>query len=137
MKQFFFLNTVNKNLCHLFFLTPNHTILSSSSTQQLSLENGTNSAQQCIQSSCSAGGLQSSTSLEASTPPMPDMLPTPGAIALLVGYFSDPMEKKHLYSFYTCCGKYSEKGKGRELICSNTHGSVTEQVNINEKYGIL
>lgn len=85
---------------------------------------------------------------------MPDMLPTPGAIALLVGYFSDPMEKKHLYSFYTCCGKYSdvseaerariksqkkkqEKGKGRELICSNTHGSVTEQVNINEKYGIL
>ena len=39
---------------------------------------------------------------------MPDMLPTPGAIALLVGYFSDPMEKKHLYSFYTCCGKYSD-----------------------------
>ena len=104
----FFLNKVNKNLCHLFFLTPNHTILSSSSTQQLSLENATNSAQQCIQSSCSAGGVQSSTSLEASTPPMPDMLPTPGAIALLVGYFSDPMEKKHLYSFYTCCGKYSD-----------------------------
>ena len=40
--------------------------------------------------------------------------------------------------------KKQEKGKGRELICSNTHGSVTEklhsvtkQVNINEKYCIL
>ena len=92
---------------------------------------------------------------------MLDMLPTPVAIALLEGYFSDPMEKKHLHSFFTCCGKCSdvsdaerariksqkkkqEKGKGRELICSNTHGSVTEKlhsvtklVNINEKYCIL
>ena len=40
--------------------------------------------------------------------------------------------------------KKQEKGKGRELICSNTHGSVTEKlhsvtklVNINEKYCIL
>ena len=88
--------------------TPTHTILASSSTQQLSLENATNSEQQCIQSSCSAGGVQSSTSLEASTPPMLDMLPTPVAIALLEGSFSDPMEKKHLHSFFTCCGKCSD-----------------------------
>ena len=104
----FCLNTVNKNVCHLFFLTPNHTILASSSTQQFSLENATNSEQQCIQSSCSTGGVQSSISLEESTPPMPDMVPTPEAIALLEGYFSDPMEKKHLHSFYTCCGKCSD-----------------------------
>ena len=37
-----------------------------------------------------------------------------------------------------------QKGKGRKLICSNTHGSLTEklhsvtkQVNINETYCIL
>ena len=83
---------------------------------------------------------------------MPDMVPTPEAIALLKGYFSDPMEKKHLHSFYTCCGKCSDvseaerakiksqkkkqgKGKGRELICSNTHGSVTEKLHSVTKTG--
>ena len=94
-------------------------------------------------------------------PPVPDMLPTPEAVALLEWYFSDAMERKHLHSFYTCCGKCSDvseaerariksqkkkqqKGKGRELICSNTHGSLTEklhsvtkQVNINETYCTL
>jgi len=39
---------------------------------------------------------------------MPDMLPTPEAIALLEGYFSDAVEKKHLHSFSTCCGKCSD-----------------------------
>ena len=39
---------------------------------------------------------------------MPNMLPTPEAIALLKRYFSDAMEKKHLHSFYTCCGKCSD-----------------------------
>lgn len=113
-----------------------------------------------MQSSCSAGGEQSPISLKASTPLMLNMLPTPEAIALLERYFSDAMEKKHLHSFYTCCGKCSDtseaegpelkarkkqqKGKGRKLICSNTHGSLTEklhsvtkQVNINETYCIL
>ena len=40
--------------------------------------------------------------------------------------------------------KKQKKGKGRELICSNNHGSLTEklhsvtkQVNINETYCIL
>ena len=40
--------------------------------------------------------------------------------------------------------KKQKKGKGRKLICSNTHGSLTEklhsvtkQVNINETYCIL
>ena len=61
-----------------------------------------------MQSSCSAGGEQSPISLKASTPPMPNMLPTPEAIALLKRYFSDAMEKKHLHSFYTCCGKCSD-----------------------------
>ena len=39
---------------------------------------------------------------------MANMLPTPEAIALLKRYFSDAMEKKHLHSFYTCCGKCSD-----------------------------
>ena len=91
---------------------------------------------------------------------MPDMLPTPEATALLEEYFSDAMEKKQLHSFYTCCGKCSDvseaeraqiqsqkkqqKGRGRELICSNTHGSLTEklhsvtrQVNINKHTEII
>ena len=91
---------------------------------------------------------------------MPNMLPTPEAIALLERYFSDAMEKKHLHSFYTCCGKCShtseaerariksqkktKEGKRKKLICSNTHGSLTEklhsvtkQENINETYCIL
>ena len=97
-----------KNKCHLFFPSPNHTISASSSSQHLSLENATTSEQQCIQSSCSAGGEQRPISLEESTNPMLDMLPTPEAIALLEEYFSDAMEKKQLHSFYTCCGKCSD-----------------------------
>ena len=116
----FSLNTVNKNKCHLFFPTPNQTILASSSTQQLSLENATNSEQQCIQSSCSAGGVQSSTSLEASTPPMPDMLPTPEAIALLEGYFSDPMEKKHLHRKGVDMFKHSWLTDRKTSFCDKT-----------------
>ena len=46
--------------------------------------------------------------LKQAAPPMLDMLPTPEAIALLEGYFSDAMEKKHLHSVYTCCGKCSD-----------------------------
>lgn len=70
--------------------------------------------------------------------------------------FSGAMEKKQLHSFYTCSGKCSDipeaerariqaqkkqqNGKERELMCSNTHGSLSErlcsetkQVNINNK----
>ena len=72
-----------------------------------------------MQSSCSASGEQSPISLEASTPPMPNMLPTPEAIALLERYFSDAMEKKHLHSFYTCCGK-----------CSDTSEPEASQINV-------
>lgn len=82
--------------------------LASSSTQRLSLENETTSEKQSIQSSCSAGGDQRPISLEESTNPMLDMLPTPEAIALLEEYFSDAMEEKQLHSFYTCCGKCSD-----------------------------
>ncbi|CAH3185549.1 unnamed protein product, partial [Porites evermanni] len=47
------------------------------------------------------------------------MLPTPEAIALLERYFSDAMEKKHLHSFYTCCGK-----------CSDTSEPEASQINV-------
>ena len=86
---------------------------------------------------------------------MPDMLPTPEAIALLEEYFSVAMERKQLHSFYTCSGicsdiseaerariqsqKKQQRGKGREWICSNTHGSLTEKLHfvtkqVNETY---
>ena len=39
---------------------------------------------------------------------MPDMLPTPEAIALLEEYFSVAMERKQLHSFYTCSGICSD-----------------------------
>ena len=95
--------------------TPNHAILASSATSTpppeqlvLPLENATTCEQQCIQSSCSAGGKQSPISAETSTHPVPDMLPTPEAIALLEEYFCDAIEKKKLHSFYTCCGKCAD-----------------------------
>ena len=124
-------------------------MLASSSTQQLSLENATTFEQQCIQSSYSAGGDQRPISLGESTNPMPDMLPTPEAIALLEEHFSEAMENKQLHSFYTCCGKCSDvsgaervriqarkkqqKGKGRKWICSNTRGSLTEKLHFVTK----
>ena len=83
-------------------------MLASASTQQPSLENATTSEQQYTQSSCSAGVDQRPVSLEENINPMPDILPTPEAIALLEEYFSDAMEKKQLHSFYTCCGKCSD-----------------------------
>ena len=50
---------------------------------------------------------------------MPNMLPTPEAIALLERYFSDAMEKKHLHSFYNCCGKCSDQRPLSTIPCAS------------------
>ena len=88
------------------------------------------------------------------------MLPTPEAIALLERHFQMPWKRSTYIAFTPVvenaqthlklkgpelkARKKQKKGKGRKLICSNTHGSLTEklhsvtkQVNINETYCIL
>ena len=59
-------------------------------------------------------------------PPVPDMLPTPEAVALLEWYFSDAMGRKHLHSFYTCCGKCSDVSEAERARIKSQKKKTTE-----------